>query len=165
MIACFECDALYQKLPDTSATDFLDWPGGNCPQCNTRLTADDFIAPANHISFDDWSRFGLDDLLRFRSIEDLSGMVIRSSNTLANYLQRNQQSAAKTWARNMARIADAIAHCYTGAEEARRMARDNASTVSRTTALASIMANPNPILRAYAILGVSDTLAQNRKRG
>ena len=100
-----------------------------------------------------------------RPMTELFAMVTRSSETLLDYLQRNRQSTAKQIAHDITRIADAIAHCYPGAQAARRSACAAAQSGSRKTALGDTTAIADPIRRAYAILGVADTLTLNQNSG
>lgn len=66
---------------------------------------------------------------------------------------------------DIARIADAIAHRSSGAQAARRTAFAAAQSGSRKKALAEATAIADPIHRAYAILGVSDTLTVKKNSG
>ncbi len=165
MVLCCECDTVYHELPDTSATTVPNWRGWNCPQCDAILTVNDFTSAESHISFGDGSRHGLDDLLSTRPMTELFEMVTRSSETLLQYLTQNRQTFAKQYAHNIARIADAIAHCCPGANVARRSAYAAAQSRSRKTVLAECVAIADPIQRAYAILGVSETLTFKRNSG
>ena len=165
MALCCECDTAYPQLPDTSALTVPNWTGWNCPQCNALLTGSDFTTAESFIPIDDWVNYGLESFLSMRPTAELFAMVTRSSETLLDYLQRNMQSTAKHCAHDIARLADAIAHCYPGASEARKFAYSAAQARTRTDALAESIAIADPVHRAYAILGIADSLKLNRNSG
>lgn len=160
MVLCCECDTVYHTLPDTTVKSVADWSGWNCPKCASVLTGEDFVGSDANVSFDEWSSQGLDDFIRTRPITELFAIVVRSSKIVADDLRRNRQTSAKTRAREIDRIADAIAHCKPEAQDARRSARHSAASGSRSTALAACDSIADPVRRAYAILGICDTLPQ-----
>lgn len=162
MVLCCECDTLYTELPNVSATTVPEWNEWRCSKCDAKFSPDFFESAEHRMTFDDWSRGGLDTFLAVPPLSDLYSMLIASTNQLADYLARNMQSTAKRHAYSVSNLASAIADCHLNAGDARRSSYLHSQSDTRTVALNAALEQTDPIVRAYAILGVSDSLTTQK---
>lgn len=158
MVLCCECDSLYNELPDVSKHYRPDWNECECASCSIIFSCSNFDAPECRISFAEWSACQLDELLSIPPLEDLFNRLQRSAQMLVYFLEKNSLSTVAVWSRDLHRLADAIAHCHPGADDARQTAYTSALSDPPRSVLEDSLTIADPIQRAYAILGVTDAL-------
>ncbi|KLU05188.1 hypothetical protein RISK_002764 [Rhodopirellula islandica] len=152
-------------MPNVSATTVPEWNEWQCSKCDAKLSPDFFNSAEHRMTFDDWSRGGLDTFLAIPPLSDLYSMLIASTNQLAGYLARNMQSTAKRHAYSVSNLANALVDCHPRAGDARRSSYRFSQSDTRKVALNAALEQTDPIVRAYAILGVSDSLSTQKPNG
>ena len=115
-------------------------------------------SPQNRISLEEWSHAGLDHLLVDPSPHELEQMLVESGDQLSDLLMRGMLSTAKIGILEFRNLAEAIAGVTSVAEAYRSRGREIALARPVPEAVAWSASIVDPTSRAYAILGITDTL-------
>ena len=161
LVVCYECDTLYAGLPDVAVSAPFSWAksdgtGSRCPSCTVEIPRDFMHAPANRISFAEWSAHGLDQLLAPRSVPDLLDGLSAEAQVISDYLSRGMLSSAKRRLRDVRNLADAMSDTTPNAAVYRLRGKEVMRERPLADALSWQSTIADPVLRAYALLGIAE---------
>lgn len=165
MVLCCECDTLYQSLPDTDQRTVPEWNEWSCPACNAKLPDTFMSLPDYRITFDEWSKLGLDSFIAMPPFSDLQRMLNYSVQRLRTYLERGMRSTANRYSFHLDDLASSMQSAIAGAEDARHQGQQFANDKKLADAVRQCDKISDPDLRTYAIIGIADVLRGDTKNG
>ncbi len=165
MVLCCECDTLYLSLPDTDQRTVPDLNEWTCPACNAKLPDTFMSSPDYRITFDEWSKLGLDSFIAMPPFSDLQRMLNDSIQRLRTYLERGMRSTANRYAFHLDDLASSMQSSISGAEDARHQGQQFANERKLADAVRQCDTISDLDLRTYAIIGIADVLRDNAKNG
>ena len=158
LVLCYECDTLFPELSDLRVQLPFVLDTSRCPNCAGEFSPDFMRSPQHRISFAEWSGRGHDQLLASASAQDLLGMLANAAEVLSGFLSRGMLSTAKIRIVEFRNLAEALAALVSNAESLRVRGQEIAAGSTLREALAWHATIADRTGRAYAVLGITDTL-------
>jgi hypothetical protein len=158
MVLCYECDTLYADLPNLQHQLSIGGETRRCPVCGALFSSDLMREPKHRITFEEWSRHGLDHLLVNRSPQELAQWLSASAELISQFLFRGMRSTARMRLIAFRNLAEAIANLTPGVDVIRDRGLEIASSSYIRDALAWSGTIADRTERAYAVLGITDAV-------
>lgn len=153
-VVCCECDSTYPNLSDLS--QHMHTGEFECPQCALSLDGD--LWTDYGVTLEEWCNSGYADLLQNRTVDWFVDILSQAAEAVGGLLTRDMDTTVKLRFPEFRSVSEAVAHAFPQSSQMREEGRLAAARLSRWDAVKWCSDLPDAIDRAYATLGVTESI-------